>query len=703
MAENGILDYQGMNQAIYRGATSNIVVDTQSMSIEIGAGNSSHTSNLHFECNHDANVASIKLNSNVVTEFSRSKKLIKYPRVALTSDSDQSYIVTRSSQFLDYNAWEAFDENNPVGGNTGNGSGWASTIPGNYSVSTGAWGGGGTPHHTGSTQGEWIQIQLPDSIYLHDFVIESRSETTYGADGYDHGYPKDVVLYGSINGSSWDTIKTFTTGQKTFSEAHTENVNETRAYKYFALVVNSTQVVNNTTQVTWTSIGQIRLFGVPEYDPEAHGTDVIVKSVPNVPNTDWLEVYYDAKSYSTLPDSVNDESGSTNTFNGTIPSGHQITFDDGDIKAFVFPGRDSTTPLQYPDYIQTTLSGWSDNQPHTQSCWFKPASITSFDQVFGLWDVASTNYEYSAFGIHTDKFEYYHFGSEFQYPYDVSSLIGTWCHISAIHTGYIPDTKVYLNGHLLSGSRTQGSDNTLSLGTAPKLALGKDPGRGNASQEWAFHGSIANYRLFNRALTSDEIYQLYAYQKEYFGHGDLSMTLKAGRLGIGTSEPRAALDVRGEIRAIGSMFYLLDTPIQNEWYWSGSTSTTGAEVKVIYSQLPDNCRAVYADVFLPQASANDHGSHTLGRDHKRIGALWTAGRSSTTDNQPTVYMGDGLSQGSNVVFISQPGQNDTEYYFGNWWPSLTIPLAPGNVLYHGRNGFGGTGGWILVYVKGYYI
>ena len=57
MAENGILDYQGMNQAIYRGAT-------QSMSTEIGAGNSSHTSNLHIECDHAANVASIQLNSN---------------------------------------------------------------------------------------------------------------------------------------------------------------------------------------------------------------------------------------------------------------------------------------------------------------------------------------------------------------------------------------------------------------------------------------------------------------------------------------------------------------------------------------------------------------------------------------------------------------------------------------------------------------
>jgi len=72
---------------------------------------------------------------------------------------------------------------------------------------------------------------------------------------------------------------------------------------------------------------------------------------------------------------------------------------------------------------------------------------------------------------------------------------------------------------------------------------------------YIFHGDIANFRLFNRPLTQDEIYQLYAYQKEYFGHGDLSMTLKAGRLGIGTSEPRADLDVRGDIHGGCPVFF----------------------------------------------------------------------------------------------------------------------------------------------------
>ena len=56
---------------------------------------------------------------------------------------------------------------------------------------------------------------------------------------------------------------------------------------------------------------------------------------------------------------------------------------------------------------------------------------------------------------------------------------------------------------------------------------------------------IANFRIQNRALSADEIWQLYAYQKEYFQVSPDVVTFKGGRLGIGTSEPRAPLDVMG--------------------------------------------------------------------------------------------------------------------------------------------------------------
>jgi len=112
------------------------------------------------------------------------------------------------------------------------------------------------------------------------------------------------------------------------------------------------------------------------------------------------------------------------------------------------------------------------------------------------------------------------------------------------------NAKMYING-VLTNDATSTDTTPLTLTGSSTFYIGKAINTSNPS----FNGSIANFRLFNRALTSDEIYQLYAYQKEYFGHGALGMTLKAGRLGIGTSEPKAALDVRGDIHGGCPVFF----------------------------------------------------------------------------------------------------------------------------------------------------
>ena len=111
----------------------------------------------------------------------------------------------------------------------------------------------------------------------------------------------------------------------------------------------------------------------------------------------------------------------------------------------------------------------------------------------------------------------------------------TWIHIVAtkIPGGSGTSTQtLYINGVKPSQSNWGTIGTPLSL-SSPVIRLGASP-----ISNQHFNGSIANFRLFNRALTSDEIYQLYAYQKEDFGHSTNNMTLKAGRLGIGTSEPR---------------------------------------------------------------------------------------------------------------------------------------------------------------------
>ena len=104
--------------------------------------------------------------------------------------------------------------------------------------------------------------------------------------------------------------------------------------------------------------------------------------------------------------------------------------------------------------------------------------------------------------------------------------------------------KLFLNGVELGISSTAGTISALDAYANSTLKIGTYPNGTNP-----FNGSIANFRLYNQALSADEIWELYAYQKEYFGVSPDVVTLKAGRLGIGTSEPRAVLDVRGGISA----------------------------------------------------------------------------------------------------------------------------------------------------------
>src|SRR5210317_2249179 len=92
--------------------TANLFVDT--LTGRVGLGTTEPTESLDIVGNLNlqkvSNTASIKLNSNVVTEFTRSKKsLIKYPRVALTGPNDGSgYVVTQASG----TTWDTTDATN---------------------------------------------------------------------------------------------------------------------------------------------------------------------------------------------------------------------------------------------------------------------------------------------------------------------------------------------------------------------------------------------------------------------------------------------------------------------------------------------------------------------------------------------------------------------------------------------------------------
>ena len=529
---------------------------------------------------HTANTASIKLNSNVVTEFPRSKKLIKYPRVNLTQNAlNNGYTVSASSQeSTNRQAWKVFNNTYAEG------DGWRSGQT--YSSSDGSFTGtfvdfsNGGQTFAAADQGQWVKITLPEKMRLERFKLQPRYSPTTGGATYSYGrseFVKNGAIWGSNDGSSWDKVYTITYGVPATDTTITEFTvpNSTTAYNNFVLVVTDT---HGSSAGLRASFSEWELLGVPEYDPDAYGTDVVVKSVPNVPNTDWLEVYYDAKGLT--PGAVG---SSISGLGGTTISATKLGDPQVSNDAFVFDGSG--------DAIVSGATSLSGNPPLSYSVWFKTNSISSGTGSNSIVQIGySASYKSLGFRIRglgeTTKpgnYRFYVWTGATGEPIDtdIKAEIGTWTHATVVYDGL--NSKLYIDGKFAVENTNTATN--LALDSGAKVALGNYIDSSGAL--WSggdvrdYDGSIANFRLFNRVLATDEIYQLYAYQKEYFGHGDLSMTLKAGRLGIGTSEPRAVLDVKGDTfsrvyKGGRTTFLTWDYVGQRSTSFSAAGSTHGA-------------------------------------------------------------------------------------------------------------------------------
>ena len=502
---------------------------------------------------YTSNTAKLEANSNVVTEFSRSKKLIKYPRVAMTGQTTSNYTVTGSSWYnnpatggsgTQYEPWKAF--NAKYGFQTGTDVWYSFAYTGtqSYSGSGNAFnpnhGGTATPDlFTGAVQGEWLKIQLPHKIALDNYIFTGPSG--------ENEFPQDWTVYGSVDGTNWVQVDSRVSqkfgdgtgggGTATGKRMNFELDTLTNEYLYFAFVFTRGGGGSITQYV---GIGEIELFGIPEYDPDAHGTDVTVKSYPNVPNTDFLDVFVDAGNASGFTLSGSDVTGVTDlsTPANTMTVNGNVTYNSAN-KAFVFPGTGSS-------YMRATLVDGNGNYPLTLSVWFMITDYSgNWRSIITLGTNAPGEQASIAYDPNQDQLYFGTYGADIYVPH--TPELGKWYHVAATFTGGSTTSStmnVYLNGVNMGG--VPDGTQTPSF-TNNQLVIGGGMNSNGTVVNNPFKGQIGNARFYRRTYSSEEIYQLYAYQKEDFGHGDLSMTLKAGRLGIGTSEPRAALDVRGRI------------------------------------------------------------------------------------------------------------------------------------------------------------
>tara|TARA_B100001758_G_scaffold100418_1_gene85842 strand:- start:3033 stop:5348 length:2316 start_codon:yes stop_codon:yes gene_type:complete len=606
-----------------------------------------------------SNVASIKKDSNVVTEFPRSKKLIKYPRVALTANSSGGYVAGRSTVYINsagLEAWKMFDGDSSTHWHSENGTGYWNS-DGTYD---------GTSELVTGHLGEYVTLQLPtnEKVQLHSIRVFPRG---LRGQNYSAGAaPKDVVVIGSNGGSSWDVIATttltnysFGTNPSTSTPVGEEYVpatfdfEATEYYQYVGLIIKSLYSGGH----VHASISALEFFGVPEYDPDAAGVDVKMTSYPNVPNTDWLEVYYDAKDLG---------NGIITTVDDLTPGGTKDGTAIGDLTVsggvFTFDGTNDLI-------TSTTLSSHFTGDPTvTYACWVKFSAMTTNQMFFTV--NAPGVYQTGAIGglfLLTDGTLYNTVGARGIKTLE-KLVTGRWYHLVGTKTPGdtgLDTQKLYINGIQAVAVPWNASGNQV-IGTNPVMRIG---GAGDGTSD-ILNGSMANARLFNRALTSDEVWQLYAYQKEDFGHGDLSMTHKAGRLGIGTSEPRAALDVQGSVR-------IYDTELTNPVYaeFSSNYATTGVDGEQIAGWRDPSNNILDFNVVTRQSSHNAfdadsalgvRGSFTV--PHDGVYVVYYAALMNRVSTSSHIYVHVNGSN-ANGTGINSHQNRDT---VGSMWTTITI-------------------------------
>ncbi len=171
--------------------------------------------------------------------------------VSLTSDA-LPYIASASSFATDGRfPWTAFESNNTTF--------WNSSSDNLYDSTTGLYLGSNS---LGGISGEWLKLQMPSAIVLHNYTIHPRLSNA------NIRNPKEYKLLGSNDNVNWSVLDDRTGSRAlanwaTSTAARTfQTSNVSQAYRYFAIVVTVTGDSGETDRVS-TAIQQLEFRTTP--------------------------------------------------------------------------------------------------------------------------------------------------------------------------------------------------------------------------------------------------------------------------------------------------------------------------------------------------------------------------------------------------------------------------------------------------------
>jgi hypothetical protein len=472
-------------------------------------------------------------------------------RASASSVHNSSYLV-QSFRAFDHNIGsyhEPYYSDNPYGDQTGDGS----YVGGDYT--------------TNGYAGEWLQLQLPYKVKLSKFSLTPRID--WGGRAPKQG----VILALNYTGNEWVVVHTHDDTGGVYGNGSGFNAGgvETRTFKvngsndgyYDTFRFVTTHIWTPTGSSGTPNIAEWRLFGTREQGQSVlhDGQLTLTKSlnVPRIgpaldaddtPRRDRLVVEYNTSTNPTFEGAVRDTSGRGN--DGVFYGGASY---DAAEKALEFTASSN-------QYVNTNIPLPADgNFIHSMSMWFNSASLSASpgDAIVFIGDNTDNN-KIEIF-METDRINYLFGGNNYEATLSLTN--GRWYHLAVTYNGNVGASgrEIYIDGVQRSASHS-GLSELLNL-TNGNLDLGRYTPSGSSS-DYAFDGSISNFKLYDCALTAEEVKTLYDMGRCDEGHHVVNFSKTRVGIGLGDGEaPHDELDVRGNVRGSDNVIV---GPYGGQWW-----------------------------------------------------------------------------------------------------------------------------------------
>jgi hypothetical protein len=286
-------------------------------------------------------------------------KLKKYPEIAFeegkfdANDSTNTYVqagytvTASSSASTAFSPWRAFNNRNDLP--TGDYPWISENGPDGYTSATGLpTGANGDVFQ--DVNGAWLSVELPHNIKLSYMMLSNRNDNSSGIRP-----PKDIVVWGSLDGTTWTSLKTYTNTNVTQAGTYKVDINSTTVYKYFRLHFLTIHTGSDA-----VAIGEWELYGYEELATQGDTSiDTTFTSIMNTPQTTGTQVYVDGS----LGGNAN-----TNRVVGPAAANTAATYDTTG-KYWELNG---TLTSNISVEANTFLEG---DQPHAVSVWFNSSNL----------------------------------------------------------------------------------------------------------------------------------------------------------------------------------------------------------------------------------------------------------------------------------------------------------------------------------------